>query len=80
MEDIVKIKTGVGKTICGFILKKFLEGKFGIKFADFQVDKLYFERPADLEFTYFEICIHGKVITDDVVKLMTQKEKTNENN
>ena len=36
-EDIIQLDTGLGKGIIGFILKKFLEKKFGVKFVHFVV-------------------------------------------
>lgn len=40
VEDIIQVDTGISKGIIGFILGKFLEKKFGVKFDDFRIPKL----------------------------------------
>lgn len=70
MEDIMKFETGWGKGILGFVLKKFLEGKFGVKFEDFTIQRFHISAPADERNCKFYIAIDGEINKADIVRLM----------
>ena len=74
MEDIVKVETGFGRGILSFILKKFLEGKFGVKFTDFEISHFSARRPPDAKDVDFHISICGQIPTEHIIKL-TKGEK-----
>lgn len=69
-EDIMKIETGWGKGILGFVLKKFLEGKFGVKFEDFSVPQFKIYTSADGRNCNFHIEIKGEVNKADIIGLL----------
>lgn len=70
MEDIVKIETGFGKGILSFILKKFLEWKFGIKFVNFSVHNFNISSLADERNLHFDIAINGEISKGDIIKII----------
>lgn len=75
MEDIVKIETGFGRGVLGFILKKILEGKFGVKFTDFEVSYFSARRPPDAGDVDFHISVCGQIPTEHILKLIKGEDK-----
>lgn len=71
VEDIVQVDTMFGKGLVGFVLKKFLEGKFGIKLGnDFTVPKLKIHSYGAGEKISFHIEVVGTVSKVDILKLI----------
>ena len=77
MEDMVKVETGFGRGVLGFVLKKILEGKFGVKFVDFEVSHFSIRRPADSKDIDFHISVCGQISKNYILKLI--KERKDEN-
>lgn len=74
VEDIIQLDTGFGKGIIGFILKKFLEKKFGIKFADFKVSEFkIFTRGGTTKYD-FNIKITGSIDKGEIISLVQKGE------
>ncbi len=70
VEDIVQVDTGFGKGIISFILKKFLEKKFGIKFEEFTIPELKIHTYGASTCYRFDIEIKGMIPKGEVLKLM----------
>lgn len=70
VEDIIQLDTGIGKGIIGFILKKFLEKKFGIKFADFEVPELKIHTYGASKQYDFNIKITGSIDKGEILRLI----------
>lgn len=69
-EDIMKIETGWGRGILGFVLKKFLEGKFGVKFENFEVPVFRIYSSSCERNCKFNIAIQGEVNKADIIGLL----------
>ena len=70
VEDIIKLDTVLGKGIIGFILKKFLEKKFGVKFEDLVVPEFkIFTRGASTKYD-FNIRITGSISKGEILSWM----------
>lgn len=78
-EDIIQLDTGLGKGIIGFILKKFLEKKFGIKFADFEVPEFKIHTYGASKQYDFNIKITGSIYKGDILSLMQEGDKEEQN-
>lgn len=74
-EDIIQLDTGLGKGIIGFILKKFLEKKFGIKFSDFDVTELSIFTCGGSGNYDFKIRITGSIGKGEIIKLIQKGDK-----
>ena len=70
MEDMVKVETGFGRGVLGFVLKKILEGKFGVKFVNFDLGKVVVYSPADGRDLSFDIRIQGLIAKNDIIKIV----------
>ena len=68
VEDIIQLDTVFGKGLIGFILEKFLEKKFGVKFIDFKVQELY-TRGATTKYD-FNIKITGSIDKGEILRLI----------
>lgn len=74
VEDIIQLDTEFGKGIIGFILKKFLEKKFGVKFVDFEVPEFkIFTCGASTKYD-FNIKITGSINKGEIIELMQERE------
>lgn len=70
VEDIVDLNTGLGKGIIGFILKKFLEKKFGVKFVDLNVTELSIFTCGGSRNYDFKIRITGSIGKGGLIELI----------
>lgn len=70
VEDIIQLDTGLGKGIIGFILKKFLEKKFGVKFADFEVPEFKIFTRGGWKNYEFNIKITGSIGKGELIELI----------
>lgn len=70
VEDIVQVDTGFGKGIIGFILKKFLEKKFGIKFEEFAIPELKIHTYGASTCYRFDIEIKGMISKGEILKIV----------
>ena len=69
-EDIIQLDTGFGKGIIGFILEKFLEKKFGVKFVHFAVPEFkIFTRGGSKRYD-FNIKITGSISKGEILSWM----------
>ena len=75
MEDLVKVETGFGKGLLGFVFQKFLEGKFGVKFVNFSVHNFNVSSLADERNLHFDIAINGEISKGDVINIIQGGEK-----
>lgn len=75
VEDIIQLGTGVGKGIIGFILKKFLERKFGVEFADFNVTELSIFTCGGSRNYDFKIRITGSINKGELIELIQRGDK-----
>lgn len=75
VEDIIQLDTGLGKGIIGFILKKFLEKKFGVKFADFEVPEFKIHTYGGSTKYDFSIKITGSIYKGDIIELIQKGNK-----
>lgn len=72
VEDIIQLDTGFGKGLIGFILKKFLERKFGVKFEDFKVSEFkIYTRGASTKYD-FNIRITGSISKGEILSLIQE--------
>lgn len=79
VEDIIQLDTGFGKGLIGFILEKFLEKKFGIKFVDFKVPEFkIFTRGATTKYD-FNIKITGSIDKGEILELIHKEEQNGTN-
>lgn len=69
-EDIVQVNTCFGQEIIGFILKKILEKKFGIKFEEFTIPELKIHTHAASTGYKFNIEIKGMISKGEVLKMV----------
>jgi hypothetical protein len=70
VEDIIQLDTGFGKGLIGFILEKFLEKKFGVKFVDFRVSEFkIYTRGATTKYD-FSIRITGSIDKGEILRLI----------
>ena len=75
VEDIIQLNTGFGKGLIGFILEKFLEKKFGIKFVDFKVPEFkIFTRSSTTKYD-FNIKITGSIDKGEILRLIQKGDK-----
>lgn len=74
VEDIIQLDTGLGKGIIGFILEKFLEKKFGVKFVDFEVPEFKIHTYGASAKYDFSIKVNGSIDKGEIIRLV-QKEK-----
>ena len=75
VEDIIQLDTVFGKGIIGFILKKFLERKFGVKFEDFKVSEFkIFTRGGSKQYD-FNIRITGSISKGEILSLIQKGNK-----
>jgi hypothetical protein len=75
VEDIIQLDTGLGKGIIGFILEKFLEKKFGVKFVDFAVKEFkIYTRGASTKYD-FSIRITGSIGKGEILRLIKKGDK-----
>lgn len=75
VEDIIRLDTGLGKGIMGFILKKFLEKKFGVKFMDFDVTELSIFTCGGSGNYDFKIGITGSIGKGELIELIQKGDK-----
>lgn len=75
VEDIIQLDTVLGKGIIGFILKKFLEKKFGVKFADFNVPEFKIHTYGASTKYDFSIKIKGSISKGEIIKLIQKGDK-----
>ena len=80
-EDIMNVGSNLGKKFLGFVFKKFLEGKFGVKFPVFNVNEFFLALAEAKTFTRtgeaayeFRICVSGEIDKSDLVKLLNKEE------
>jgi hypothetical protein len=66
----MSIGTEFGKGIIGFILKKFMEKKFGIEFEEFTVPELKIYTCASGRYYSFNIGMKGMISKGEVLKLV----------
>lgn len=69
-EDIIKLDTGFGKGLMGFILKKFLEKKFGVKFVDFEVPEFKIFTCTSATKYDFSIKIKGSIDKGEILRFI----------
>lgn len=69
-EDIIQVDTGFGKGIIGFVLKKFMEKKFGIKFEEFTIPELKIHTYGASTCYRFDIEIKGMISKGEVLKIV----------
>ena len=69
-EDIVQVNTCFGRGIIGFILKKFLEKKFGIEFEEFTIPELKIHTYGASTSYKFDIEIIGMIPKGAVSKIV----------
>lgn len=71
-EDIINMSMGTefGKGIIGFILKKFLEKKFGIKFEEFAIPELKIHTCTSSRYYRFSIGMKGLISKDEILKIV----------
>ena len=75
VEDIIQLDTVFGKGIIGFILEKFLEKKFGVKFIDFKVQEFkIFTRCSTTKYD-FNIRITGSIDKGEILRLIQGGDK-----
>jgi len=75
VEDIIQLDTGFGKGLIGFILEKFLEKKFGIKFVDLKVSEFkIFTHGASAKYD-FNIKIAGSIDKGKIISLIQGGDK-----
>lgn len=75
VEDIIQLDTGFGRGLIGFILEKFLEKKFGIKFVDFKVPEFkIFTRGANTKYD-FSVRITGSIDKGEILRLIQKGNK-----
>ena len=75
VEDIIQLNTVFGKGLIGFILEKFLEKKFGVKFIDFKVQEFkIFTRCSTTKYD-FNIRITGSIDKGEILRLIQKEEK-----
>lgn len=80
VEDIIQLDTGLGKGIIGFILEKFLEKKFGVKFADFEVPEFkIFTRGGTTKYD-FNIKITGSIDKGEIIRLIQKGNEEEQKN
>ena len=79
-EDIMKLGSITSRTILGFILKKFLEGKFGVKFSSFDVNKCFIALNDSKTFTksgnesyLFNIEVTGEIEKGYIMRLINKE-------
>lgn len=77
VEDIIQLDTGLGKGIIGFILEKFLEKKFGIKFVDFSVQEFKIFTHGGHKDYHFNIKISGSINKGEIISLVQKGEEKN---
>lgn len=78
-EDIIQLDTGLGKGIIGFILKKFLEKKFGVKFVNFEVPEFkIFTRCSTTKYD-FNIKITGSIDKGEIIRLIQKGNEEEQN-
>lgn len=75
VEDIIQLDTGLGKGIIGFILEKFLEKKFGVKFSDFGVPEFKIHTYGASTKYDFNIKITGSIDKGELIKLIQKGDK-----
>lgn len=74
-EDIIQLDTVFGKGLIGFVLEKFLEKKFGVKFADFKVPEFkIFTRCSTTKYD-FNIKITGSIDKGEILRLIQKGDK-----
>ena len=66
----MQVNTCFGKGIVGFILKKILEKKLGIKFEEFAIPELKIHTYAHSSCYSFNIEIEGMVSKGEVLKIV----------
>lgn len=76
VEDIIQLDTGLGKGIIGFILKKFLEKKFGVKFADLNVTEFKIFTCGGSGNYDFKIRITGSIGKGEIIELIQNRALT----
>ena len=75
VEDIIQLNTVFGKGLIGFILEKFLEKKFGVKFIDFKVQEFkIFTRCSTTKYD-FNIRITGSIDKGEILRLIQGGDK-----
>ena len=80
VEDIIQLDTGFGKGLIGFILEKFLEKKFGIKFVDLKVSEFkVYTRGASAKYD-FSIRITGSIGKGEILSLIQERNKEEQKN
>lgn len=72
VEDIIQLDTGFGKGLIGFILKKFLERKFGVKFEDFEVPEFKIHTYGASKQYDFNIKITGSIGKGEILSLIQE--------
>lgn len=70
MEDIMKIETGFGKKVLGFILKKVIEKKLDIRFVSFEFGNVYVSSSDDECNLRFDMRIFGELPKADVLDMI----------
>ena len=70
VEDIIQVNTMFGKGIVGFILKRVLEKKFGIKFEEFAIPELKIHTYGAGLCYRFDIEIKGLISKGEVLKIV----------
>lgn len=74
-EDVIQLDTVFGKGLIGFILEKFLEKKFGVKFIDFKVPEFkIFTRCSTTKYD-FNIKITGSIDKGEILRLVQKGDK-----
>lgn len=75
VEDIIQLDTGFGKGIIGFILEKFLEKKFGVKFIDFKVPEFKIYTRGGSGNYDFKIRITGSIGKGEIIEFIQKGDK-----
>lgn len=75
VEDIIQLDTGFGKGLIGFILEKFLEKKFGVKFVHFAVPEFKIHTYGASKQYDFNIKITGSISKGEILRLMQEGDK-----
>lgn len=70
VEDIVQVNTSFGQGIIGFILKKILEKKCGIKFEEFTIPELKIHTYGASTCYRFDIEVRGMISKGEVLKIV----------
>lgn len=70
VEDIIQLDTGFGKGLIGFILEKFLEKKFGVKFVHFVVPEFKIFTCSSSRRYDFNIKITGSIDKGEILRLI----------